>query len=73
VYETVGLVQVGEDEGQPREQNLNEEEQRAVGGIWLNHLHDQLQPLADVSWKQFGLWNYRFLEYYGVTSNLNLV
>ena len=31
-----------------REQNLSEEEQRTVGGIWLNRLHDQLQPLADV-------------------------
>jgi hypothetical protein len=25
-----------------REQNLSEEEQRAVGGIWLNRLRDQL-------------------------------
>jgi hypothetical protein len=77
-YETVGLVEVGEDEGQPadggrvqrilelreilerlqsqlydvfelmREQNLSEEDQRAVGSIWLNRLRDQLQPLADV-------------------------
>jgi hypothetical protein len=31
-----------------REQNLNEEEQRAVGGIWLNRL---LQPLADVRYR----------------------
>ena len=30
-----------------REQNLSEEEQRAVGGIWLNRQRDQLQPLAD--------------------------
>jgi hypothetical protein len=74
VYETVGLVEVGEDEGQPagwkgqrilelreiqeqlqsqlydvfelmREQNLSEEEQRAVGGIWLNRLRDQLSLL----------------------------
>jgi hypothetical protein len=78
MYETVGLVEVGEDEGQPadgekvrrilelreiqeqlqsqlydvfelmREQNLSEEEQRAIGGIWLNRLRDQLQALADV-------------------------
>jgi hypothetical protein len=27
-----------------QEQNLNEEEQRTVGGIWLR---DRLQPLAD--------------------------
>jgi len=31
-----------------RERNLSEGEQRAVGGIWLNCLRDQLQPLADV-------------------------
>jgi len=31
-----------------REQNLGEEEQRTVGGIWLNRLCDQLQPLADI-------------------------
>jgi hypothetical protein len=31
-----------------REQNLNEEEQRAVGGIWLNRL---LQPLVDVRYR----------------------
>jgi hypothetical protein len=74
----VGLVEVGEDKGQPadggrvqrilelreiqeqlqnqlydvfelmREQNLNEVEQRVVGGIWLNRLRDQLQPLTGV-------------------------
>jgi hypothetical protein len=45
-----------------REQNLSEEEQRAVGGIWLNRLCDQLQPLADVQPEDIvvGLWNYRF-------------
>jgi hypothetical protein len=29
-------------------QNISGGEQRAVGGIWLNRLRDQLQPLADV-------------------------
>jgi hypothetical protein len=31
-----------------RERNLSEEEQRAVGGIWLNRLCDRLQPFVDV-------------------------
>jgi hypothetical protein len=31
-----------------REQNLSEEEQQAVSGIWLNCLRDQVQPLADI-------------------------
>ena len=78
MYETVGLVEVREDEGQPanggrvqrilelreiqeqlqnqlydvfelmRERNLSEEEQQAVGGIWLGRLRKQLQPLANV-------------------------
>ena len=46
-----------------RERNLSEEEQQTVGGIWLNHLRGQLQPLADVQPEDI-VETIRSLEFY---------